>query len=240
MTVAAAPARYETRRRQDVRELVPWSPFAYVAWRLRQCVARLLDGAAPAAGDTVLDYGCADAPYRGLLPRGARYVGADLGGNPRADVELRHDGTLPLDDASVDVVLSTQVLEHVADPALYLAECARVLRPGGSLVLTTHGIMYLHRDPVDYWRWTGDGLDKVVTEAGLEVRERAGVLGLVAAGLMLVQTGIARRLPRILVRPVVVLFQGLIAASDLADDAGSRRDFGLVIGLRATKPGGSA
>jgi SAM-dependent methyltransferase len=227
--------RYETRRRADVRELVPWSPFAYVAWRLRQCITRLVEGAALAPDATVVDYGCADAPYRGLFGRKVTYVGADLEGNPRADVELRADGTLPLDEGSVDLVLSTQVLEHVEDPALYLSECARVLRPGGSLVLSTHGIMYLHRDPDDFWRWTCDGLEKVVADAGLDVAEADGVLGLVPAGLMLVQVGIARRLPRFALKPVIVVFQALIAATDLGSSATSRREFGLVIAVRATK-----
>ncbi len=68
-------------------------------------------------------------------------------------------------------MLSTQVLEHVTDPRLYLAECHRVLRPGGPLLLSTHGIMVYHPDPVDYWRWTGAGLQRAVT-AG-RVRGRA-------------------------------------------------------------------
>lgn len=233
----SGPATYETRRDAEVRRLVPWAPFAYVAWRLHRLVAELVAGARPRRDAVVLDYGCDDTPYRRLLPRTATYLAADLAGNPHADVELSPDGTVPVDDGSVDLVLSTQVLEHVEDPALYLSECARVLRPGGSLVLTTHGIMHLHRDPQDYWRWTCDGLDKVVTDAGLEVRQSAGVLGLVASGLQLVQAGVARRLPRVAVRPVLLLFQALIAVSDLGSSHTGRREFGLVLGVRATKPG---
>ena len=45
------------------------------------------------------------------------------------------DATLPLGDASLDRAVSLNVVEHVADPVEHLAECRRVLRPGGLLVL---------------------------------------------------------------------------------------------------------
>ena len=239
MSPSAGPATYEACRCPEVRRLVPWAPFAYVAWRLRRLVAELVAGAGPGRDAVILDYGCDDAPYRHLLPRAATYLAADLSGNPKAEVEISPDGTLPVDDGSIDLVLSTQVLEHVEDPGLYLSECFRVLRPLGSLVLTTHGTMYIHRDPQDYWRWTCDGLEKIVGDAGLEVRQTGGVLGLVSAGLQLVQAGVARRLPRFAVRPALLLFQALIAASDLGSSPAGRREFGLVIGVRATKPSGA-
>jgi len=236
----ASSPTYLARRNADVRRTAPWSPFAYVARRLRQCVRDLIAAAELGPAPVVLDYGADDSPYRRHLPPGADYRAADLAGNRRADVEVRADGTLPVDDGSVDLVLSTQVLEHVEDPALYLSECTRVLRPGGSLVLTTHGIMYLHRDPQDYWRWTCDGLEKVVAEAGLEVSRSVGVLGLVPAGLQLVQVGLGRKLPRVLVAPVCLLFQALIALTDMGYGEGGRREFGLVIGVLATKPEGAS
>ncbi len=231
---------FETRRNADVRRTVPWSPFAYVARQLRRCVAGLIADAGLGPAPDVLDYGADDAPYRRHLPKRASYRSADLAGNPRADVEIRPDGTLPLGDETVDLVLSTQVLEHVDDPVRYLSECTRVLRPGGSLVLTTHGIMYIHRDPQDYWRWTCDGLEKVVREAGLEVERSVGVLGLVPAGLQLVQVGLARKLPRFVLAPVFLLFQALIALTDQGYGDGGRREFGLVIGVLAKKPGAAS
>lgn len=226
---------YLTDRDPEVHRTTPGSPFAHVARRLRAVVADLVAAASPAPDGTVVDLGCADAPYRDLVG-GAAYVGVDLPGNPRADVALRPDGTVPLPDGSAELVLSTQVLEHVADPARYLAECARLLRPGGHLVLSTHGIMHLHRDPTDYWRWTCDGLEKVVTDADLEVVARRGVLGLVGASLQLLQAGVVRRAPRLLRRPLVAVFQAVIALADRATSETARWENGLVLAVLARKP----
>ena len=184
----------------------------------------------------VLDYGCADMPYRGLLPA-ADWVGADLPGNPAAAVELAADGTVPVEDGGFDLVLSTQVLEHAADPAGYLAECFRVLRPGGRLLVSTHGVMTYHPDPVDYWRWTCAGLDRVLRDAGFEVERFEGVMGLAATGLQLIQDSIAFSLPdrarRFLLPPVALVMQSLIAVVDRLD---RRRIDSLVFVAVAVKP----
>jgi len=73
----------------------------------------------------VLDFGCGNMPYKPLLEQTCRsliYSGADLDGNALADFVIRGDGHLEVPDDQFDIVVSTQVLEHVADPQLYLAE----------------------------------------------------------------------------------------------------------------------
>jgi SAM-dependent methyltransferase len=230
-----APEYLKTRR-ADVRWKTRWAPFSYVARQLEATVGALVNRAQLAPGARVLDYGCADQPYRSLLPAGVSYVGADLLGNPVADIELLSDGTVPIPDASVDMVLSSQVLEHVADPTLYLHECLRVTRPGGSLVLTTHGIMYDHADPHDYWRWTGEGLRKVVTDSGFAVVELTGILGLAAAALQLFQDGTGGRLPRSLRRPYVFVMQSLISLMDRLYSDQTRASSPLVLAILAVKP----
>lgn len=230
------PVFHLDRQTEMVRGRRMFEPFGYTGRRLDELIADLVAGAAPAPRATVLDYGCADSPYRHLVAD-QRYLGADLPGNPNATVELGADGTVPLPDASADLVLSTQVLEHVRDPARYLAECYRLLRPGGRLVLTTHGVMYLHRDPTDYWRWTCDGLRLVVEQAGFTVESTRGVLTLAAAGLQLVQQGVGGRVPRLLHKPVTALFQLLIALADRFGNEQSRAENGLVLGVCAVRPG---
>ena len=65
---------------------------------------------------------------------------------------------LPFADASVDGIICTNVLEHVAEPQMCLDEITRVLKPGGQVYITVPFIFPVHPDPLDRWRWTLDGL----------------------------------------------------------------------------------
>lgn len=226
---------YQHDRRSEVRSRAPWSPFAYVADRLEALVADLLRPAVSESSE-VLDYGCADSPYRHLIPSGAHYIRADLPGNAEAEIEIDATGAVPLPDESCDVVLSTQVLEHVDDPAAYLREAFRLLRPGGALVLSTHGIMYYHPDPEDYWRWTSAGLTKVVTAEGFVIDELRGALGLASASLQLFQESTFARLPRRLRRPYVLVLQTVIRGLDRRYTEEARAANCLVLAVRAHKP----
>lgn len=118
--------------------------------------------------DHVLDYGCGGSPYRDLF-KAKRYIRADYVDCGSMDYLIGEDGKLPLANESVDLVISTQVLEHVFSPQKYLAEALRVLRPGGKLILTTHGIWEDHGCPYDFWRWTADGLSRELGQAGFRV-----------------------------------------------------------------------
>ena len=131
----------------------------------------------------VLDYGCGGSPYVSLLPQLRPYVRADIGSGPGIDFVLSDDGHVPQPDGSFDVILSTQVLEHIREPARYIAESFRLLRPGGVLVLTTHGMVREHGCPHDYGRWTPMGLAQLARSGGFEIEESvkltAGLRGVV-------------------------------------------------------------
>lgn len=146
----------------------------------------------------VLDFGCGNTPYRPLLD-GLRarvvYHGADLPPNSLAEINILPDQTLDVADRQFDLVISTQVLEHVLDPSVYLSECHRVLKPGGHLIVSTHGYWMYHPDPTDYWRWTGDGLRRIIGLAGLQVTATRGVGNLAAASIQLFQDASARYVP---------------------------------------------
>ena len=214
-----------------------------MAYIIRELPARLealsRDLNCPSDG-RVLDYGCADLPYRGFFADTVEYLAADLEGNPDATLVLNPDGTVPVADDSVDAVLSTQVLEHVADPALYLSECRRVLRPGGRMLLSTHGFMVYHPDPVDLWRWTSAGLREAVERAGLRVVRFEGIMGLSASGLQFFQDGFLFRIPAALRRPFAYVMQRAIALVDRHEPPESRDMNALVFALVAEKPNAEA
>ena len=140
-------------------------------YAVREPLARwLLGEARRAAVDLgpyrLLDVGCGEMPYLALFePHAKEVVGLDAVPNPRASLVGAIEA-IPAPDASFDVVLCAQVLEHVDDPARGVAELHRVLRPGGRVLLSTHGTIVYHPNPVDYWRWTGAGLERLFRENG--------------------------------------------------------------------------
>lgn len=225
------------QRPNDLRRATPWHRYSH---HIRTFPARL-EALAPelrvAAGSRILDLGCAEVPYRRFFPAEVEYVAADLAGNPHATLTLNADGTVPCPDQSFDAVLSTQVLEHVCDPRAYLAEAFRVLRPGGRMLLSTHGTFAYHPDPVDLWRWTCEGLRLDVERAGLEVVRFEGIIGPVAAGLQLIQDATYYRLPRPL-RPIwALVIQALAGLSDRLEAQWMRDMNGSVFALVAERPG---
>ena len=236
-TAADCPPR--SRHRSD-RRLYP-SRFHW-RWHIQTLMSRHLEAMAQAhfngRRDLVLiDYGCGAMPYRPIFERYVwRYIGADLPDNEHAEVRVNGDGRLDVADASADVVLSTQVLEHVADPERYLDECRRVLRPGGRLMLSTHGMWWYHPHPNDYWRWTAEGLRKLLTDADFRVDELRGLMSLAAAGMHLTQDGVYRRVPRF-VRPMFFfVMQNLVWLLDrLGDDQQRTNDAGVYVAM-CTRP----
>lgn len=133
-------------------------------------------------GASVLDYGCGTLPYRSVFDlSGAMLVAADIGNNSYAQLHLASDGMVPSDERSFDYVVSFQVLEHVPEPGIYLNEAYRVLKPGGKLFLTTHGVWPFHPTPGDFHRWTRSGLIHALETSGFRIVKTGQVLNEYAA-----------------------------------------------------------
>ena len=85
----------------------------------------------------VLDVWCGSRPYDDLLPAGARCIGLDVEGNPYGVADLVSNDLLPFDDASFDLVMCVQSFHYMDDPGAVVTEMARVLRPGGSALVSS-------------------------------------------------------------------------------------------------------
>lgn len=115
----------------------------------------------------VLDLGCGQKPYKSFFVRPQLYIGVDLR-SKFADV-IASAENLPFRSSCFDVVLCTQVLEHVEEPKRLLEEIKQVLRVKGLLILSTHGFWIEAHEPTDYWRWTLQGLEKLMKSADFNI-----------------------------------------------------------------------
>ena len=161
-------------------------PLSSPTWAVRAPLAAWLREQAAAAGDgyRVLDVGCGPKPYYPFFAeRASEYVGVDVVENPAAEL-LGPVEALPVPDASFDLVLCTQVLEHCDDPAQAVRELRRVTRAGGRVLASTHGVQVYHPSPQDYWRWTHTGLHRLFEESAewesVDVRPGAGTASCLA------------------------------------------------------------
>ncbi|HEY3797819.1 MAG TPA: class I SAM-dependent methyltransferase [Caulobacteraceae bacterium] len=181
-----------------------WLVMRGMAREIRALIARTV-----APQMTVLDFGCGNMPYRPLFEAaGAHYLGADFDGSP--DIHIDAAGHIDAPDATADLVVSFQVLEHVRDLATYFAEARRVLKPGGRLILSTHGTWLYHPHPQDHRRWTREGLIAEMAGYGFTVSDCAAVVGPLAWTTVLRLTGYCYVLKR---APVVGLpIAGALAA----------------------------
>ena len=161
-----------------------WRHDAYTLNRLVQGVASvacslktdLLPFAPLKSGGVVVDLGAGEAPYRKLFESSTiRYITCDI--DEAAEVPIQSGLPISLGDASADVVVSFQVLEHVWDLDWYLSEAHRILKSTGALVLSTHGTWLYHPHPTDYRRWTREGLIRELQTRGFKVNEVFGLVG---------------------------------------------------------------
>ena len=164
------PALDATAEQKGVYRRNP--PLAHPAWLtlrpLSLAIARAVDRHVAPAGreQSVLDVGCGVKPYRPFFAEVAgEYVGMDIAGSPSVDVVAPAE-SIPFDSARFDVCVCTQALEHVLEPDRAVSELHRVLKPGGVLLLSTHGTAMYHPGPGDLWRWTQEGLSTLVHENG--------------------------------------------------------------------------
>jgi SAM-dependent methyltransferase len=122
-------------------------------------------------GGLVLDAGAGEAPYRSLFA-GLTYESADFlqVDKPYAPPTYECDLTaIPVDDDRYDLVLCSQVLEHVPDPLAVLRELARVTKPTGRVAVSAPLFYEEHEEPFDFFRYTKHGFRHLADAAGLDV-----------------------------------------------------------------------
>ncbi len=180
-----------SRDRLDSSELKPLSPqtvrsirrtrrhprpiqFDYLHLRyLTTDLENVLRGIRPPPKD-VLDIYCGTRPYEDFLPSTARCVGLDVEGNPYGVADVVSNEFLPFPDQSFDLVTCIQSFQFVVDPAHGASEIRRVLRPGGTVVITVTHVWEYDRTVLEH-RFSGPELAHLLRDwDGIEVRENGG------------------------------------------------------------------
>lgn len=145
----------------------------------RRSLWQAVHAAAPSLRGRLLDAGCGTKPYRALFEVDA-YVGLDIDSattRRQGAADLFYDGkAFPVTDSEFDSVLCNQVLEHVFNPEQFVAELARVLKPGGQLLLTVPFVWDEHEQPYDYARYSSFGLASLLQRHGFQIVEQRKLL----------------------------------------------------------------
>ena len=102
---------------------------------------------------------------REVAPKGAKYIGLDFAEGKGVDIILDDPYTLPFEESSIDVCVSSSVFEHSEMFWLLFLEILRILKPNGLFYLNAPSNGNFHRYPVDCWRFYPDSGKALVTWA---------------------------------------------------------------------------
>lgn len=127
----------------------------------------------------LLDFGCGERPYEKFF-QVDEYIGLDIevSGHPNGckKPDIYYDGSkIPLPSESVDYVFSAEVFEHVFNAQELFLEIHRVLKPGGTFLLTCPFVWPLHEEPYDFARYTPYALQAKLSKVGfcdIEIRKK--------------------------------------------------------------------
>ncbi len=137
----------------------------------------------------LLDLGCGPRPYMHLYaPYCDKTIGADLPDSPfpKNKVDIYCAATkIPLENESVDFILSTEVLHDMPEPIDMLAEMHRILKIGGTILITTPFVVPIVDGKYDHYRYTKYGLEYLLSKSGFEVLDIIPVSDVIGAMITL-------------------------------------------------------
>jgi SAM-dependent methyltransferase len=114
--------------------------------------------------------------YRSLIEPRWSYVGVDIVAGRNVDLVMPDEYTVPVEDNHFDSLISGQCFEHTKNPFRLMGEIARIVKPGGIVLLVAPSNIPEHRYPVDCWRILGDGWRSLFDESSIDTIETVYVV----------------------------------------------------------------
>jgi SAM-dependent methyltransferase len=147
-------------------------PNYLIRHRLLQSIRRL----APQLKGKLMDFGCGQKPYKSLF-NVDEYIGVDFEnpGHSHANesIDVFYDGkTIPFSNESFDAIFSSEVFEHIFNLPEIIKELNRVLKVGGSILLTCPFAYCEHETPNDFARYTSFAIKSLLVQNGFEITEQ--------------------------------------------------------------------
>lgn len=128
--------------------------------------------------NTIFDIGCGNKPFEKFIRSvlkdddSTKYIGCDIVQSSDNKVDIICNATeIPVSSCLYDVVICTQVIEHVFNHEKTFKEANRLLKTGGIFIVSSNFVWEMHEEPYDYYRFTKYGFRTLLEESGFEIVE---------------------------------------------------------------------
>jgi len=144
-----------------------FSPLAYFGYRTTvPAISKYMHG-------SCLDIGCGEMPYKDVItPLVQRYDTMDI---EKRDNSVKYIGDIQnmdtIESASYDSAICLEVLEHIKEPLQGMKEMHRILKKGGTAIISVPHLSRLHEEPNDFYRFTKYGIEHLAERSGFEIIE---------------------------------------------------------------------
>ncbi len=115
----------------------------------------------------LIDLGAGNLQFEKLFTRFS-YIGVDFQKFPHISVVTDLTKDIPLPDRSAEIVTLSNTIEHIPNTEHLLAECRRLLKPGGMIIGTVPFLVQVHQAPYDFNRYTNFQLRRLLENAGFK------------------------------------------------------------------------
>lgn len=165
------------------------------------------------ASGKILDIGCGNSPYEHLVNKNSRYFGIDINDQIKFDYNnkkiVRFDGSrIPFANRYFQSFICTEVLEHVVDPVVLISEMKRILKSGGTGLVSIPWSARFHYIPYDYYRYTPSALKILFRRFNaVKIEPRGSDITVICSKIIVSVAGSLRncRGPYLIFLPIILL-----------------------------------